>query len=402
MFTSFALLLPFWICVLGTFLFIVKRHKDLTQRFILALNILCMLYFCADSILLYGEQDSVQGIVSSILRQFVGPTLLPLLLLFLRSMRKTSTLPWTTGFWFIPPVAFGSVSLVLLFLMGRENAGDYLATCIGMDGVKERFVGSPLHEVHFLFDHTIYKFFMLAELIYVTVWILYQMYRSEYTLRSIYHRLLHNDHVPVCELLYPSVLLFLFFTGIRLGLGRELLHHHLSLTGFFNVMMSACIALVDYLSLYTNRSPVTFRVLRSPLSMADSGRKYHYQVEKGKVDTPIEGMNALSYAELVDGFKALMMVDRLYLNPNLCLEDVVEKLNSNRTYVSCMVSKEYGMNFRDYIGSLRIEAATKYMKAHPTATQTEVAIESGFSSASAFNKKFRQVKGTSPRQWQLS
>ena len=113
MFTSFALLLPFWICVLGTFLFIVKRHKDLTQRFILALNILCMLYFCADSILLYGEQDSVQGIVSSILRQFVGPTLLPLLLLFLRSMRKTSTLPWTTGFWFIPPVAFGSVSLVL-------------------------------------------------------------------------------------------------------------------------------------------------------------------------------------------------------------------------------------------------------------------------------------------------
>ena len=178
MFTSFALLLPFWICVLGTFLFLVKRHKDLTQRFILVLNVLCLLYFCADSILLYGEQDSVQGIVSSVLRQFVGPALLPLLLLCLRSMRQPVRLPWTTGFWFIAPVVFGSVSLVLLFLMGRENAGDYLADCMGMRTSMERYADSPLHEVHFLFDHVIYRFFMLAEVVYVSGWLLYQMYRS--------------------------------------------------------------------------------------------------------------------------------------------------------------------------------------------------------------------------------
>lgn len=401
MFTSFALLLPFWVCVLGTFLFVAKRHKDLTQRLILVLNVLCVVYFCSDSILLYGVQDSYLGIASSLVRQFIGPALLPLLLLYLRSMSRNHILTWTTGFWFIPPVVFGSVSLVLFFLMGRENAGDYLAACIGLDGMREQYQGSGLHELHFLFNHDVYKYFMLSEVLYVSGWIVYQIYHSEYRLRSLNRHLLQGDHIPVRSLLYPSVLMFLFFTGVRLLFGREVLHYNLPLAGSFNVMMAMMIIVVDYLTLFTNRSPVTFRVLRSPLSMADSGRKYHYAAEDGRMDTPLEGMSATSYAELVDAFKALMMVERIYLEPNLGIEDLVSKLNTNRTYISCLVSKEFGMNFRDYIGSLRIEYAMKYMKSHPTATQDEVAHASGFSSASSFNKKFRQVMGMSPRQWQI-
>ena len=39
------------------------------------------------------------------------------------------------------------------------------------------------------------------------------------------------------------------------------------------------------------------------------------------------------------------------------------------------------------------------MMQHPAANQEEIARNSGFLSASAFNHKFKEVTGTSPRLW---
>lgn len=402
MFTSFALLLPFCICLLGTLVFTFKRHKHTSQQLMLLLNGLCTIYFCCDTMLLDGGMGAIPTIMCSVIRQFIGPMLLPFLLLFTRSMIRSNYYSWTTGFWFIPPVMLGSVSLVLFVLMGTDSAAAYINLCSAESGVVGPFAESTIHQMHYLFARHIYLAIMSVEILYVIGYLIYMMYRSGYTLRVMYKLIRTGGSVPIVNLLIPVISLFLVVTGIRLCMGRHFLLNHLVFTAFFNLLMASLVIVIDYLTLYANRSPVTLRTLRSPLSSADSGKKYHYSAEKEKAETPIEGMNAISYAELVDGFRALMMVERVYLEVAISVEDVAMRLHSNRTYISCLVSKEFNMNFRDYIGSLRVEHAKKYMKAHPEATQDEVAQASGFSSGSTFNKKFRQTVGISPRQWQIN
>lgn len=406
MFVSFALLLPFSICVLFTLVFFFKRHRDMTQQLMLLLDVLCAVYFFVDTILISASVESYgwfSVICLSGVRQFLGPILLPVLLLFTRSMRRTQFYSWTTGFWFLPAVMLGSICFMLVALMGLDNASEYFQQCITPAGPTGIYATDMLYRVHFLFARNVYAAVMLSEITFVIGYQIYLAIHTGYGPRNVLKILRTGGSVPIVNLISPVLVLFLLVTGLRLGVGRNFLLSHHAFAAVCNFLMGMLIVAVNFLALFANRSPVTLRMLRSPLSMADSDKKYHYSADnEGNKNTPIEGMNALSYAELVDGFKALVMVERVYLESALTIEDVALRLHSNRTYVSCLVSKEYGMNFRDYLASLRIEHAKKYMKANPAATQEEVALSSGFTGASTFNKKFRQLEGISPRQWQIN
>lgn len=403
MFTSFALMLPFCASVLGVLIFLFKRYKHVSQQLMLALNVLCLVYFCADTMLIDDNLGSFFAIAFSALRQFVGPVLLPMILLFMRSFSSSKYYSWKTGFWFIFPVMLGSVSVVLFSLMGMDNAMAYIHQCNYDGELSGVFATDTIYQLHYLFGRQVFTAVMLIETIYVIGYLVYVMFHSGYKLPVMGKLLRTGGKVPVVNLLIPVFIGFLVLCAIRMSVGRSFLLNNKALAAVFNLFLSLFILALNYITLYANRSPVSLRTLRSPLSGADSAKKYHYETDNAsKAVTPIEGMSAISYAELVDAFKALIMVERIYLETTISVEDVATRLHSNRTYVSCLVSKEYGMNFRDYIGTLRVEHAQKFMKANPEATQEEVAQASGFTSASTFNKKFRQVVGISPRQWQVN
>jgi len=111
--------------------------------------------------------------------------------------------------------------------------------------------------------------------------------------------------------------------------------------------------------------------------------------------------NAKSWDEgsLVLRFQRLMTNDQLFLQPGLSLDDVAEKLKSNKTYVSKMVNQTYGIGFPEVLNILRVDYAQQYMLKHPDASQEEVARASGFLSASSFNTVFKRITGYTPKVW---
>ncbi len=402
MFTSFALLLPFCASMLGLLVFLFKRYKHVCQQLMLVINVLFIIFFCADSLLIHGTSSWTLAVTCSALRQFIGPMLLPVFLLFVRSFIKSNYHSWTTGFWFIFPVVLGSVNVVLYSLMGMENAAAYISQSYLEDGFEGIFATDSIYKLQYVFEREVYGGVMVLEMLYVIFYLFRLMYSSGYKLPVIAKLLRTGGKVPVVNLLVPVLILLILLVGIRIGVGRAFLIQHKPLAGALNFFVSLVVLALNYFTLYANRSPVNLRTLRSPLSGADGAKKYHYETDGEKQVAPVEGMNPIAYAELVDSFKALIMVEKVYLEATLTVEDVATRLHSNRTYVSCMISKEYGMNFRDYLSSLRVDYSQKFMKANPSATQEEVAQASGFSSASTFNKKFHQVMGISPRQWQVN
>ena len=94
-----------------------------------------------------------------------------------------------------------------------------------------------------------------------------------------------------------------------------------------------------------------------------------------------------------------MEEEKAYLRADLTLESAAADLSTNRTYLSECVREDFGTNFRDYVNSLRIEAAKKELLAHPGDNLSSIASRTGFASSSQLVKKFQEMTGLTPRRW---
>lgn len=97
---------------------------------------------------------------------------------------------------------------------------------------------------------------------------------------------------------------------------------------------------------------------------------------------------------------AVMERERLWLDPNLSLNDLARKLQTNRTYLSNYFSNTRKTTFYDYVNDLRIEKeGMSLVLEHPEYTLDHIAQLSGFNSLSTFRRAFRRVTGYTPSQF---
>ena len=89
----------------------------------------------------------------------------------------------------------------------------------------------------------------------------------------------------------------------------------------------------------------------------------------------------------------------MFLQPQLTVTNIADRLGTNKTYISKLVNSAYKMPFPDFINSLRVDYAQRFIINHRDATQAEVAKASGFTSASALNNTFKKVTGLTPKIW---
>ena len=90
----------------------------------------------------------------------------------------------------------------------------------------------------------------------------------------------------------------------------------------------------------------------------------------------------------------------LWKKEDLRLDDIVQELASNRTYVSTLINSVSGVKFSTLINGYRVAHAKKMLLEHPDILMDVVAEESGFSSRTAFFRNFKALVGMTPKQWQ--
>ena len=106
-----------------------------------------------------------------------------------------------------------------------------------------------------------------------------------------------------------------------------------------------------------------------------------------------------SHDGLFERFQEEVIEKQLFLQPGLSLQDVAERLDTNKTYVSKMVNNTYNMGFPELLNILRVDFAEQYLLHNREAKQTEVAAACGFQSASSFNNIFKKITGLTPKMW---
>ena len=91
--------------------------------------------------------------------------------------------------------------------------------------------------------------------------------------------------------------------------------------------------------------------------------------------------------------------EKLYLTDQITINDIAERLGTDRRYLSRFINERYGINFSRWISEMRIDEAKRLMEQKPDEGLEWVALQTGFSSLSYFSKVFSQVVGVSPKKW---
>jgi AraC-like DNA-binding protein len=111
-----------------------------------------------------------------------------------------------------------------------------------------------------------------------------------------------------------------------------------------------------------------------------------------------EGQNGSEFDQLDRKLEQLMQEEKIYLNPELRLNDLAALLGTNRTYASQLIHNRRNLNFCDYVNDYRIQHAKKLLSetADEPLPIEEVALRSGFASNSTFYRVFTDKVGISP------
>ena len=100
----------------------------------------------------------------------------------------------------------------------------------------------------------------------------------------------------------------------------------------------------------------------------------------------------------------LMQEENPYLDPDLTLNDLAQKVSTNSSVLSKIINSGFGQNFNDYINAHRVAAFEAKLQDPKTQhlTLMSIALDCGFNSKATFNRAFKKFKGISPRDFQAT
>lgn len=151
--------------------------------------------------------------------------------------------------------------------------------------------------------------------------------------------------------------------------------------------------------------PSLMRPLAAMAEMMKNGTSQPYQdvVLKGEMltffGTLLAGMELVTTKE--DDSQSLKAVVRYcsqHFNEPLSLDILAQELHISKFYISHMFSHKLNMRFNDYINSLRVYDACRYLRQSDKSI-TEIAELTGFATLRTFNRAFAKQMGAAPSQY---
>jgi len=105
--------------------------------------------------------------------------------------------------------------------------------------------------------------------------------------------------------------------------------------------------------------------------------------------------------EVVDNLDQILKTNKVYLNPNLSLQELAKSLEVSDATLSHVINTHYQKNFRSFIKQLRVEEVKKRLLDGSLGTLSLLGLakECGFNSEASFYRIFKAETGLTPKQF---
>jgi len=98
----------------------------------------------------------------------------------------------------------------------------------------------------------------------------------------------------------------------------------------------------------------------------------------------------------------LMETEKLYLDPELTLNNLSKKLSVSSNHLSQIINQYEKVNFHDFVNKYRVEEFIERAQNNKKFSLLAHAFDSGFNSKSSFNSVFKKFKSATPSQFLAS
>ncbi len=134
------------------------------------------------------------------------------------------------------------------------------------------------------------------------------------------------------------------------------------------------------------------------LGILGNNQKELFPEKQDEENSSFIGTEQQEFEKLSNALVAWMEQKKPYLNPELKIWDVSLALHTNRTYLSRMINQVYKCNFSQYVNRYRVEHSKNLLR-EGRMNLEETAQSSGFGSVSTLIRAFKDIEGTTPKQW---
>jgi AraC-like DNA-binding protein len=172
----------------------------------------------------------------------------------------------------------------------------------------------------------------------------------------------------------------------------SLIHNFIALTKSRTVFMVTLLLLLIFIFYFVNR--VILKALRQPEIFAGISQN---ETNKylGSNLSPKQG------EEIKEQLLALFHTEKPFLDPQLSLADISEKLAVSTKHLSQVINQSLNKSFFDFINSYRIREVQEILRdsGDDKMTVLEAMFEAGFNSKSSFNTAFKKETGQTPTEF---
>lgn len=113
------------------------------------------------------------------------------------------------------------------------------------------------------------------------------------------------------------------------------------------------------------------------------------------INIPTHNVSKMQLAQRISEW----IKEEKYIQSGITIKHLSEEFNTNRTYLSNYINHTENKTFREWINHLRIEKAKKILLDSPNQSISEVAMNSGYTDSSNFNRQFVKNTGVSANAW---
>ena len=166
------------------------------------------------------------------------------------------------------------------------------------------------------------------------------------------------------------------------------------------VLIAVCLPLatvsVFLVGLYSYRIEYTAEQLRFAIDEDNEKRKLADDIPQDDVQTL-----GIIFNESLGRLKHAMDVDKVYLDPDLTLIGLSNKLKTNRTYLSKIINLNYNCTFSEFVNMRRIEHALSIIHDRKSKglSLKEISAECGYANQASFIRNFSKIMGKTPSEY---
>lgn len=381
--------------------------------------------------------------VMALLAQLTAPIIIPLCWLYIERLRFGTGSKLTHPahlLWIILPVILFTAAIVLTSLIGFNEAQNFFSRLYTEgNSIAIEYKGSILY-TYYLWIVVVYRIVLVFELVSFVIWLIYLFKKDKLRIQNLVKFFKSNKSIRLYELqvysLIPAALIF----ASKLFLFKDFTDTHLAVVAIVNLGLTISLMLYYFLTPFSARRTLTLNQIKHSFlynygdknksdevealigELVDEAEEAALRRIRDKIGNTLteEGTEEIHPSvastlftaisnnwdedsdSLTARFQQLMTEEQLFLQPGLSLQDVADKMHTNKTYVSKLVNNNYNLGFPELVNILRVDYAEQYLLTHRDLKQSEVATACGFQSASSFNIIFKKITGVTPKVWAAS